>query len=77
MIKKALKKDKNDIPYTCLGYMGKIYSKKVISMVDDIDNDPNKICFYESCISLKITQNLSKKPMSEVTTKLGRVYIDL
>lgn len=46
-------------------------------MVDNDDNNSSKICFCKLCISSKITQNLSKKPMSEVTTKLGRVHIDL
>ena len=77
MVKKALKKSKNYILHARLGYMGKIYIKKIVSMVDDIDGNPTKICFYNSCISIKIMQNLSTKPISEVSTKLDRVHVDL
>ncbi len=77
VVKKTLKKGKNNILHARLGYMGETYSKRIVSMVDDIDGDPTKICFCESCISAKITRNLSTKPMSEVTTKLGRVNMDL
>ena len=77
VVKRALKKGKNDILHARLGHMGETHSKRIISMVDDIDNDPTKICFCESCISAKITKNLSTKPMSEVTIKLSRVHMDL
>ena len=58
--------------------MDETHGKKIVLMVDDIDGDPTKICFCdcESCTSTKITQNPSNKPMSEITTKLGRVYMD-
>ncbi len=77
LVKKALKKGKNDILHAQLGHMGETNSKRIASMVNDIDGDPTKICFCESCISAKITRNPSTKPMSEVTTKLGRVNMDL
>ena len=77
VVKKALKKGKNDILHTRLGHMGETYSNRIISMVDDIDDDPTKICFCESCICAKITIHPSMKPMSKVTTKLGRVHMDL
>ena len=77
VVKKALRKGKNDILHARLGHMGETHSKKIISMVDNIDGDPTKICFCESCISAKITRNPSSKPMSEVTTKMGRVHMDL
>ena len=57
--------------------MGETHSKKMISMVANIDSDLTKICFCESYISAKITQNSSSRPMSEVTTKMGKVHIDL
>ena len=46
-------------------------------MVDDIDGDPSKICFSETCIKVKITRNPSKKSFSAVKEKLERVHIDL
>lgn len=57
--------------------MDETYSKRIISIVNDIDGDLSKIYFCKLCINLKIMQNPSKKPMSEVTTKLDRVYMDL
>lgn len=77
VVKKVLKNGKNDILHIELGHIGKTYSKRVISMVDDIDTDLSKIYFYESCISLKIMQNPSKKSISEVITRLGKIHIDL
>lgn len=76
IVKKSLKKGKNDLFYACLGHMVETYNKKIISIVDDIDSDPTKICFYKSCISIKITINLSIKTISEITTKLGKVHIN-
>lgn len=72
-----MKKGKNDILYASLEYMCEIHNKRFILMVDNDDKDSSKICFCKLCISSKITQNTSKKPISEVTTKLGRVYMDL
>ncbi len=77
MVKKALKKSKNDILHACLGHISKTHSKRIFSIVDDINGDPSKICFCESCISSKIMRNPNTKSISEVTTKLSRVYIDL
>lgn len=77
MVKKVLKKGKNNILYARLGYMGETHNKRIILIVDDIDDDPSKICFCESYISSKITRNPSKKLISEVTIKLDRVYMDL
>ena len=59
-------------------HMGETHGKKIVSMVDDIDGDPIMVCFCDckSCTSTKIMQNPSNKPMPEVTTKLGRVYMD-
>lgn len=79
MIAKALKKDKNDILYICLRHIDKIYRKKIVLIVNNIDIDLTKICFcdYKSYICTKITQNLSNKPISEVTIKLDiRVHIN-
>lgn len=47
----------------------------MISIVDNIDGDLNKICFCKSCNSLKIMRNSRTKPMSEVTNQLDRVHI--
>lgn len=77
VVKKALKKDKNDILHIYLEYINKTHNKKIVSIVDDIDNDPTKIYFFKLCVNTKIMQNLNTKLMSEVTTKLGRVYMDL
>ena len=77
MVKKALKKGKNDILYICLGYIGEIHGKKIILIVDNIDSNLIKICFYESYISAKITKNPSSKSMLLVTTWIGRVHMDL
>lgn len=57
--------------------MDEPYSKKIFSMVDDVNSDPTMIYFCKSCINAKITRNSSIKFMSEVTTKLGRMHIDL
>lgn len=77
MIKKALKKGKNNIFYARLKYISEIHRKKIISIVDDIDSNLTKICFCESYINIKITKNSSIKPILKVTTKLNRLYIDL
>lgn len=77
MVNKALKKGKNDILHIYLGYINETYNKRVISIIDDINGDPSKIYFCESYISSKIMRDLSKKPVLKVTTKLGRVNIDL
>ena len=77
VVKKALKKGKNDILHIYLGYMDETHCNRMISMVNVIEDDPTKIRFCESCISTKITKNSSTKSMIEVTTKLNRVYIDL
>lgn len=69
IVKKTLKKGKNNILYIYLGYIDKTNSKKIVLMIDDINSDIIKICFYELCISAKITQNLSTKFMLEVNTK--------
>ena len=63
VVKKALRKGKNDILHTGLRYMGETHNKKIVSIVDDIDGNLTKICFCESYISAKITQNPSTKPM--------------
>ena len=78
MVVKAFKKGKNNILYARLGYMDETYGKKIVLIIDNIDGNPTKICFcnYKSCTNTKIMQNLSNKPMSEVTTKLDRVHID-
>ena len=77
MVKKVLKKGKNDIFYARLGHIDETHSKKIISIVDNIDGDPTKICFYASYISAKIMQNPSSKPMSEVITKIDKMHMDL
>lgn len=58
--------------------MNETQRKKIVLMVDNINDDLIKICFCdcELCTSIKITQNLSNKPMSKVTTKLGEVHMD-
>ena len=43
VVEKDLRKGKNDILYARLEYMGETHSKKIISMVDNIDGDPTKI----------------------------------
>lgn len=76
VVKKALKKGKNNILHARLGHMSKTYNKKIVLIVDNIDSNPTKICFGKSCIGAKIMRNPSTKLMSEVTTKLGRIQID-
>lgn len=56
--------------------MGKTRSKKIVLMIDNMDTSPTKIYFCEFCISTKITQNLSTKPILKITTKLGRIHVD-
>lgn len=46
-------------------------------MVDNINGDITKICFCELCISAKILQNLSTKPILEIITKWDSIHIDL
>lgn len=77
VVKKTLKKGKNEIFHAGLRHMGETHSKKIISMVDDIHGDPNKIFFCELYIGSKVMSNLSKKPMSKIKTKFGRVHINL
>ena len=77
VIFKALKKDKNDILYARLGHISESHSKRIRSMVDDIDDDPSKICFCEACMGAKMTRNPSKKPISAATENLERVQMDL
>lgn len=76
VIVKALKKNKNDILYICLGYISKFYSKQISNMIDNIDSNLSKICFCKVYIEAKILKNLSKKPISAMTEKLKKVYID-
>lgn len=76
MVKKTLKKGTNYLFYTCLGYIDKTHNKKIILMVDNTDGNTTKICFCKSYISAKITQNLSSKPISEITIKIGGMHID-
>lgn len=76
VVNKTLKKEKNHILYIRSGHMGETHSKRIALMIGGFDSNPTKICFYESCMSAKITQNLTTKPMSEVITKLSRVHID-
>lgn len=77
MVKKILKKSKNDILYARLGNMNKTYSNKIISIIDDIYDNLTKICFYKLGIDAKIMQNSNIKSMSEITKKQGRVNMDL
>lgn len=72
-----MKKSKNNIVYTCLEHIDRTHSKSITSIGDNINNDPTKIYFCDSYINVKITRNLSIKSMSEVITKLSRIYIDL
>lgn len=76
VVKKALKKGKNDIIYIYWRHMDETYNKRIISMINNINSDPNKICFFESYINLKTMQNQSKKPISKIITKLGKIHID-
>lgn len=75
--KKTLKKGRNDILYVYLGYIKETHSKKIISLVDDIDRNSSKIFFCKLYIGLKTTRILSKKLISEVLAILGKVHIDL
>lgn len=77
VFKKALKKGKNDIFYAYLGQICETYSKKIILIIDDINGNLTKICFYESYISAKITQNSSTKLISEIIIKLNRIHMYL
>lgn len=73
VVAKVLKKGKNDILYLYLGHMGKTHRKKIVLIIKDIDIDMIKICFCDCKLytSIKIMQNLSNKPILEITTKLG------
>lgn len=77
IVKKSLKMGKNNIFYIYLEYISKIHSKKIISIINNMNRDPTKICFYKLYINIKIIKNLSTKFMSKIVTKLGRVYINL
>lgn len=57
--------------------MSKFNNKKIVFMVNNIDNNHTKICFYESCIGVKIMSNSNIKPRLEVISKLDKLYIDL
>lgn len=43
---KVLEKGKNDILYVCLRHMSETH-KKFFWIIDDINNDPTKISFYD------------------------------
>lgn len=77
VVKKALKKGKNNLFYEQLGHMGKIYSKKNFSIIDNIDGNPTKIYFYQLCINAKITKNPRIKPILKITTKLNKMHMSL
>lgn len=57
--------------------MGDIYSKRIILIVNNIDGDLTKICFYKLYINIKIVKNLCTKPMSDIITKPYRVHMNL
>lgn len=77
VVKKALKKGKDNIFHTRLGYISETHNKRIISIIDNINGDLTKIYFCELYISIKITRNLGTKSMSKITTKLDRVHMDL
>lgn len=76
VVKKALKKRKNDVLHECLRHMGISHGKKIIFMVYDIDGDISKICFCKSYISSKIIYNPSKKFILEVIKKWDGIHIN-
>lgn len=76
MVKKVLKKGKDNIFYIYLRYISKIYNKKIVIIVDNINGNLIKICFYKSYISTKIKKNLSTKLISKITTKLDKIHIN-
>lgn len=45
-------------------------------MVDNINGNLTKICFYKLYINVNIIQNLSIKLISKLITKLGKLYIN-
>lgn len=77
IFKRVYNKSKNDILPDCLRYIGETHNNGIISLVNNIDNDLTKTCFYKLGISAKITKDLSTKFMLKITTKLSRVHIDL
>lgn len=72
-----MKKGKNDILYIHYKRISETHNKKIISILDNIDGDLNKIYFCNLGIDAKIIKNPSVKPMSEIITKLGKMHIDL
>lgn len=76
IFRKVLKKGKNNVFYIYLAHIGKTHSKRVIFIGDNINQDLNKISFYELYISLKIIQDSSKKFISKVIIKLSRIHTD-
>lgn len=72
-----LKKNKNNIFHIYLGNIDETYNKKIVLIIDDINNNSTKICFYELYISTKIIHNLNIKPISKINTKFDKVYKDI
>lgn len=52
--------------------MGKTHNKKIISIMNNINSNPTKICFYKLYIGAKIMHHLSSKPISLIITKMVR-----
>jgi hypothetical protein len=76
VVLKASIRTKQELLHARLGHPGNSLSSKYETMVAGLDVKLRH-CFCESCVQSKITKKPSKKPMTEVSTKLGRLHIDL
>lgn len=56
--------------------MSKTHIKIFFSIIDNIDGNLIKICFYESYINIKIIRNLNTKFMSKIITRLNEIHKD-
>jgi transposase InsO family protein len=76
VVLKASIRTRQELLHARLGHPGNGMSSKYKLMLDGLDGKV-KHCFCESCVQSKITRKPSKKPMTEVSKKLGRLHMDL
>lgn len=76
IVQKALKKNKNNTSYIHLKHIDQSHNKKIMLIVDNINNNLTKTCFYNLYITAKIMQNASINLISKITTKLSKINID-
>jgi hypothetical protein len=70
------KRTSHQLLHARLGHPGKTASGRFKVLVDGIA-EALQACFCESCVQSKITRTPSKKVMTPVKNKLGRLHIDL